>query len=72
MYAGQNYDINHFLMVFISVYIKFRNRQKVSNAYVIRIYKTDDKTDLLLLLKGQCHEIFDLWCFFIKQSHLGP
>jgi hypothetical protein len=23
-------------------------------------------------LKGPCHEIFDLWFFFIKQSHLGP
>jgi hypothetical protein len=23
-------------------------------------------------LKGQCHEIFDLCFFFIKQSHQGP
>jgi hypothetical protein len=23
-------------------------------------------------LKGQCHEIFYLWFFSIKQSHLGP
>jgi hypothetical protein len=23
-------------------------------------------------LKGQKHEIFDLWFFFINQPHLGP
>jgi hypothetical protein len=27
---------------------------------------------LTVFLKGPCHEIFDLWFFFIKQSHLGP
>jgi hypothetical protein len=23
-------------------------------------------------LKGLCHEILDLWIFFIRQLHLGP
>jgi hypothetical protein len=24
------------------------------------------------LFKRRCHEFFDLWLFFIKQSYLGP
>jgi hypothetical protein len=26
----------------------------------------------LVLLKGHCHEVFDLWFFFTNQPHLGP
>jgi hypothetical protein len=45
----------------------------VKRRYKRNITNFDSSSQLnLLLLKGQCHEIFDPRFFFIKQSPLGP
>jgi hypothetical protein len=37
-----------------------------------RVFFMNEIRNLVRGLKGQCHEIFDLGVFFIKQSPLGP